>query len=189
MMNKTELFDALRAFPPRTRALYEIGLVASTAVWAILSAAMIAGLSALFAQFLVSAELSTEELIAAMIVPSVMAFVFVAAGFRSTNDPRFGKSYNMIRSAWRGARAGFVVGWIVVGFAHFLGQLLLTRAIYGPLEFQSRILSYCGPITVLYSVLFALPVAVGTGLFAAFVPVSAQVVYDIMAALEKKGQR
>lgn len=186
MFNKTELFEAVHAFSPRTRVMYEFGLFAATVLWALLSVAVLAGLSILLTRWLVTSDLSTDEMVGAIILPSVMAFVFVAASLRSTSDPHFGKGRNMARAAWRGARAGFVVGLVVVGFTHFLGQLLLTRAIYGPLEFQSHVLSYCGPIPVLYGLLFALPVAAGTGLFAAFAAVSAQVVYDVMAALEKK---
>jgi hypothetical protein len=188
VLNKTELFEALEAFSPRRRAIYEIARSAWVAASAILSAAVIAGLSTQIARWLVTSDLPTDAMIGAVIMPSVMAFVFVATGVRSASDPRFGKARNMAQAAWGGVRAGFVVGLVVVGFAHFLGQLLLTRAIYGPLEFQGRVFSYCGPIPVLYGLFFALPVAAGAGLFAAFTAVSAQVVYEVMAALGGHGR-
>jgi hypothetical protein len=91
----------------------------------------------------------------------------------------------MARAAWGGARAGYGVGFVIVALMHFLGQLLLTRAMYGPLDYR-QVSSYCGLIPVLYGLLFALPIALGTGLFAAAVTVSAQLTYDVITTLTQK---
>lgn len=189
MLNETELFEAVKAFSRRTWVIYKIGLFAGMAAWAILSVAMMAGLSIMLARWLVTSDLSTEEMVAAIIMPSVMAFMFVAAGFHSANDPRFGRIRNMARAAWGGARAGYVVGLVIVALMQFLGQLLLTRAIYGPLDYHRQVSSYCGLIPVLYGLLFALPIAIGTGLFAAAATVSAQLAYDVIITLAQKRLR
>jgi hypothetical protein len=185
MLNETELFEAVKAFSRRTWVIYKIGLFAGMVAWTILSVAMMVGLSVMLVRWLVTSDLSTEEMVAAIIMPSVMAFMFVAAGFHSANDPRVGRIRNMARAAWGGARAGYGVGLVIVTLMHFLGQLLLIRAMYGPLDYR-QVSSYCGLIPVLYGLLFALPIALGTGLFAAAVTVSAQLTYDVITTLTQK---
>jgi hypothetical protein len=186
VLTKVELFEALETFTPRWRAVYEMGLIGAVAGAGVVSIAALAGTSLLLAQWLVDPDISGDALMGAIMMPAVMAFVFVAAGVRGTYDSRLSRARNMLRAARRGAVPGFFMGAAVVGLGHFLGQLLMSRALYGPLEFQSQILSYCGPIPLLYAVLFALPVALGAAIFAALTLVSPLVVYEAVAAIGKR---
>jgi hypothetical protein len=181
MLSRSELFDGVHAFTPHQRTAYEVGLMATIGGIGLLSAVVIGVLSALLAQWLVDPGISTEGLISVIILPGVMAFIFVAASVKRISNPALSKTESMKKAGWYGMRAGFVVGLIVVVIIHFLGQLIMNRAIYGPMTTTSNLLSYCsGPLPFVYGFLFAIPIALGSGLYATLFEVGAQIVFEIV---------
>jgi len=186
MLSKTELFDGVQSFSPRQRVIYQIGLVLFLVALFVLSAGVIIGLSILLAYWLIDPEVSTEVLMSVTVVPGVMCLLFVAAGTERTYNTSMNKPEAMRRTGWRGLRAGFLTGVVVVALVHFLSQLIMARALYGRVHFSRSITAYCGPLPVLYGILFAIPIALGCGLFAAGMEIGEQVVYEWVSSQGEK---
>jgi len=163
--------------------VYEVLHPVSVALVGILCALLIGGLSALLARWLVDPDVGTDALMGAIIMPAIMAFAFVLAGARRhfrAGESRWAAAWGAAR---RNAVAGLAVGFVFVVFTHFLGQLLITRALYGSLEFHKHILDYIGLIPVLYGLLFAVPIALGCALYAAYITISGDLIYTLATRL------
>jgi hypothetical protein len=183
MLPDSEIFGSVSSWPRGKRLLYDVVLIGSVILIAILGGAVVAGLTALVAYYVVDPDLSTGALMAAVIMPSFMAYLFIVAGATREFYPGEKYVYTMRIAAWNGVRRGMVSGFLVMVALHFLAQLLMARAIYGSLEYHTHPAYYCHPLPIFYGLIFALPVGIGCGLLNAYLSVSDQVIFEGMRKL------
>ncbi len=178
MLPESEIFETVHGWAPPKRLLYEITLPASLAVVGVLGAFIVGGLTTLIARVVVASDLGGDVLISSVILPSIMAYIFTLAGVTRVYYPDAHYIGIMRRAAWKGFTRGFIVGFVTTVFIHFLAQLLIARAIYGAIKFQSKVAYYCAPTPLLYGVLFAVPIGLGAALLYGYLSVGPQVIFD-----------
>jgi hypothetical protein len=147
---------------------------------AILGGAVVVGLTALVAYYVVDPDLDTESLMAAVIIPPFMAYLFIVAGARREFYAGRKVTHTMRIAAWNGLRRGIVSGFVVMVILHFLAQLIIARAIYGALDYSDHPSYYCHPLPMVYGLIFALPVGLGCALLNAYLSVSDQIIFTGM---------
>lgn len=178
MLPESEIFETVRRWEPSKRLVYEIALPASLAVAGVLGAIIVGGLTTLIARAVVASDLGGDVLISSVILPSIMAYIFTMAGVTRVYYPDEHYFRIMGRAAWKGFTRGFFVGFVTTVVIHFLAQLLVARAIYGAIQYQSHVGYYCAPTPLLYGVLFALPVGLGAALLYGYLSIGPQIVFD-----------
>ena len=185
MLPESEIFGFVSNWSRRKRLIYDGILIVSMALAAILGGLVVAGLTALVAYYVVDPDLSTQALMGSVMLPSIMAYLFIVG--RATREfyPGENYAYTMRIASRNGIRRGMLSGFFVMVVVHYLGQLLIARAIYGVLEYHAHPATYCHPLPILYGLLFALPVGIGCGLLNAYLSVSDQVIFEGMRKLQE----
>jgi hypothetical protein len=183
MLTQSEFDQTLWDLEPRKRFIYHTGIAVQTGVSLIGCAGLVGGLSTLIARQLVAPGLGHEALIGAVIMPCMLAFLAVITSVR--RNTRVGGSIGRtLGIALRdGLALGLIVGFVMIACWHYLGQLAMARAIYGSLKYQNHPDAYCGLRAAYYGLLFAVPVALGCGLFTAVFKVGPQVMLNLVNRL------
>jgi hypothetical protein len=167
MLSQFDFHQALWNLDPRKRLIYDAGVVVQLGITVIVCLGLIGGLSALLARRLVDPDVSQEGLIAAVIMPTLLAFLVVCTVIRGFTRLGTTLSRTLLIALFDGLRLGLIMGFVVVTFWHYLGQLAMARAIYGALEYHAHPSAYCSFRAAFYGLLFAVPVALGSALFTA----------------------
>lgn len=180
MLPYPELHKMVLEMAPNKRRMYGLVLTATVGAVATVCALLLAGASVGIAKAVVNTDLSDENLWAVAIMPGFMAYLFVAAGANLSVIPGESKRHNVWVAARGGFKRGILAGFVIIFVLHFLGQLLMARAIYGSLEYTTHLSYYCNFYPLVYGVLFAIPVGLTCALFYAYVVVSSHMVYALM---------
>ncbi len=180
MIPESEIFDSVSHWSRQKRLVYKGVLSGSVILTVLLSGLIVVGLTALVAYYVVDPDLSTEALFGAVLLPSIMAYLFVASATRREFFVGEKIAHTMRIATWNGFWRGMLCGFVVMVLLHYLAQLMIARAIYGALDFHTHLDYYCHPLPVVYGLIFGLPVGLGCALLNAYLAVSDQVIFEAM---------
>lgn len=163
MLSPIKFDETVWKLNARDRLIYEVVLLTQIIGAALMSLALIGGLSAWIARLL-DPDMTTDSVVAAVIAPAYTIFALVWAALRRHDG--YGDSLRL--EVRRAARAGFMTGMrLAFGLLlvwYFLGQVIDARRIHGQSHFMEYPGTYCSPDAVFYALVFAVPIALGCSL-------------------------
>ena len=183
MLAQAELHQEVLNFPTRKRLFFDFGMTVMLSALAVGSTALVIVISRIVALQVINDDLSTNAVWGAVIMPVAMAYLFVLAGAKRSFDPGLTVRGALWATGRQGLVRGAMVSFVMVVVIHFLGQLLMARAIYGVLHYHEHPAYYCGPLPLLYGLLFALPVGLVSAAYYALYTISPQVVFNLIKRL------
>lgn len=178
MLPQSEFDQILWNFEPHKKLIYRTGMIIQLGLTMIICVGLVSGLSVFIARQLIDPDVSQEALIGVVIIPALM--VFLVGSVSVSRNSKAGSSIkHALQTALRdGLKVGMLAGFVVIACWHYIGQLAMTRAIYGALEFHAHPDSYCSLRAALYGVVFAIPVALGCSLFTAVFRIGPQIMLN-----------
>lgn len=187
MLSVPELQDQVLNFSPRRLRVYQVSLIATFVLVITGSLLLVIGLNTFITHQWIDSNLDGDALIGAVLMPAVMAFVFVATGAKQHFTAYKSIPHNAWMAGMRGFWRGLIAGFILVSFVHYLGQLLVARAIFGSLEYHTRPDVYCGTRPLLYGLAFALPVGLGSALYQGYMAINTHLIMGLVRKFYREG--
>jgi hypothetical protein len=178
MLPQSDFDQTLWSLEAHKQFIYNAGMVVQIGMTVIVCVGLVGGLSTLIARRIVDPDLGREGLSAVVIMPAIIAFLAVSSFVRRTIMAGDSIRQALQAAIWDGLKIGMIVGFLMIASWYYLGQLAMTRAVYGADEYHAHPESYCSPRAALYGLIFAVPVALGCALYTAVYRVGPQVMLN-----------